>query len=148
MIRWGLGDVHGGHRMERPCTLEELLGVPLSFLCFMSSSALTVTVLTLFVGGEQREKRDGRVTNTRIRFAGRSKLFPGVLFPYVTWRGLQLFGQSDTMKLNIGESALLAQPPSFSKKKNYEFHEVLGRGTFGKVIVCMHSSPSTSSVLF
>lgn len=39
------------------------------------------------------------------------------------------------MKLSIQESSLLPQPPSFSKKKNYELHEVLGRGTFGKVIV-------------
>ena len=53
------------------------------FFVLLSSSALALTV---FVGGEQREKMDGRVTNTRIRFSGRSKLFPGVLFPYVTWR--------------------------------------------------------------
>lgn len=39
------------------------------------------------------------------------------------------------LHLSIGESALLSQPSSFSKKKNYEFHEVLGKGTFGKVIV-------------
>jgi calcium/calmodulin-dependent protein kinase I len=39
------------------------------------------------------------------------------------------------MRLNLGESSLLPQPASFSKKKNYEFHEILGRGTFGKVIV-------------
>ncbi|KAH8111157.1 kinase-like domain-containing protein [Phellopilus nigrolimitatus] len=38
------------------------------------------------------------------------------------------------MKLSIGESALLSQPSSFAKKRNYEFHEVMGRGTFGKVI--------------
>lgn len=57
------------------------------FFVLLSSSALALTV---FVGGEQREKMDGRVTNTRIRFSGRSKLFPGVLFPYVTWRSLQL----------------------------------------------------------
>ncbi|KAI5119215.1 hypothetical protein M0805_007726 [Coniferiporia weirii] len=38
------------------------------------------------------------------------------------------------MKLSIGESSLLPQPPSFAKKKNYEFHDVLGRGTFGKVM--------------
>ena len=53
------------------------------FVLLSSSSALALTV---FVGGEQREKRVGRVTNARIRFSGRSKLFPGVLFPYVTWR--------------------------------------------------------------
>ena len=39
------------------------------------------------------------------------------------------------MKLSLGESSLLPQPHSFAKKKNYELHEVLGRGTFGKVIV-------------
>lgn len=30
--------------------------------------------------------------------------------------------------------SLLPQPPSFSKKKNYEIHTVLGTGTFGKVL--------------
>lgn len=30
--------------------------------------------------------------------------------------------------------AILPQPPSFSKKKNYEIREVLGTGTFGKVM--------------
>ena len=39
------------------------------------------------------------------------------------------------MRLNLGESALLPQPPSFVRKKNYEFREVLGRGTYGKVLV-------------
>jgi len=29
---------------------------------------------------------------------------------------------------------LLPQPPSFSKKKAYQLHEILGEGTFGKVI--------------
>ncbi|KIJ28869.1 hypothetical protein M422DRAFT_37157 [Sphaerobolus stellatus SS14] len=37
------------------------------------------------------------------------------------------------MKLSLTE-ALLPQPPSFSKKKNYEVHGVLGTGTFGKVL--------------
>lgn len=32
------------------------------------------------------------------------------------------------------KDALLPQPPSFSKKKCYEVHEVLGEGTFGKVV--------------
>ncbi|KAJ7653092.1 CAMK/CAMK1 protein kinase [Mycena polygramma] len=32
------------------------------------------------------------------------------------------------------KDALLPQPPSFHKKKNYEVHEVLGNGTFGKVV--------------
>ena len=31
--------------------------------------------------------------------------------------------------------SILPQPPSFNKKKNYEIHEVLGEGTFGKVAV-------------
>ncbi|KAF5371388.1 hypothetical protein D9615_009696 [Tricholomella constricta] len=36
------------------------------------------------------------------------------------------------MKLSLGE-ALLPQPPSYSKKKSYAIHQVLGTGTFGKV---------------
>jgi calcium/calmodulin-dependent protein kinase I len=35
---------------------------------------------------------------------------------------------------NLAE-ALLPQPTSFSKKKAYEVHEVLGTGTFGEVVV-------------
>ncbi|KAF8186260.1 kinase-like domain-containing protein [Pholiota molesta] len=30
--------------------------------------------------------------------------------------------------------SLLPQPPSFVKKKSYDFHEVLGNGSFGKVV--------------
>jgi serine/threonine protein kinase len=30
--------------------------------------------------------------------------------------------------------SLLPQPPSFSKKRNYEIHAVLGTGSFGKVL--------------
>lgn len=33
------------------------------------------------------------------------------------------------------KEALLFQPPSFNKKKNYELHQVLGVGSFGKVLV-------------
>jgi hypothetical protein len=33
------------------------------------------------------------------------------------------------------KESLLPQPPSFSKKKTYEIHQVLGTGTFGKVMV-------------
>lgn len=33
------------------------------------------------------------------------------------------------------KDALLPQPPSFIKKQLYEVHEVLGTGTFGKVVV-------------
>lgn len=40
---------------------------------------------------------------------------------------------------SIKESPLLGQPASFSKKRNYEFHEVLGKGTFGKVVVRLTS---------
>ncbi|KAJ7348004.1 CAMK/CAMK1 protein kinase [Mycena albidolilacea] len=32
------------------------------------------------------------------------------------------------------KDALLPQPPSFHKKRNYEVHDVLGNGTFGKVV--------------
>ncbi|KAJ3551283.1 hypothetical protein NM688_g4792 [Phlebia brevispora] len=35
--------------------------------------------------------------------------------------------------LSLSE-ALLPQPPSFQKKKHYEIHQVLGTGTFGKVM--------------
>lgn len=35
---------------------------------------------------------------------------------------------------NLTES-LLPQPPSFSKKKHYEILDVLGTGSFGKVMV-------------
>jgi hypothetical protein len=38
------------------------------------------------------------------------------------------------MVFKLGGS-ILPQPPSFNKKKNYEIHEVLGEGTFGKVAV-------------
>ncbi|KAH9475741.1 Calcium/calmodulin-dependent protein kinase [Psilocybe cubensis] len=37
------------------------------------------------------------------------------------------------MMKNLSES-LLPQPPSFIKKKSYEMHQVLGTGTFGKVV--------------
>ena len=40
---------------------------------------------------------------------------------------------SKKMRLTIKES-ILPQPPSFSKKKNYQLHGVLGTGTFGKVL--------------
>lgn len=33
------------------------------------------------------------------------------------------------------KEALLPQPPSFAKKQSYEIHEILGSGTFGKVMV-------------
>ena len=28
-----------------------------------------------------------------------------------------------------------SQPPSFEKKKNYEYRRIVGKGTFGKVMV-------------
>ncbi|KAF9069706.1 kinase-like domain-containing protein [Rhodocollybia butyracea] len=40
------------------------------------------------------------------------------------------------------KDALLPQPPSFSKKKNYEVHEVLGEGAFGKVVKATWHVPS------
>ncbi|KAI0700400.1 kinase-like domain-containing protein [Cytidiella melzeri] len=39
--------------------------------------------------------------------------------------------------LSLKES-LLPQPPSFQKKKHYEIHQVLGTGSFGKVVVRPH----------
>ncbi|KAJ7035178.1 CAMK/CAMK1 protein kinase [Mycena alexandri] len=45
------------------------------------------------------------------------------------------------------KDALLPQPPSFHKKKNYEVHEVLGNGTFGKVVhATWHVPPEQASV--
>lgn len=40
---------------------------------------------------------------------------------------------SKKLRVTLKES-ILPQPPSFSKKKNYELHGVLGTGTFGKVL--------------
>ncbi|CAK5265048.1 unnamed protein product [Mycena citricolor] len=40
------------------------------------------------------------------------------------------------------KDAILPQPPSFYKKKHYEVHEVLGNGTFGKVVITASRSPS------
>ncbi|KAG6879190.1 hypothetical protein C0992_004493 [Termitomyces sp. T32_za158] len=45
------------------------------------------------------------------------------------------------MKLTLSE-ALLPQPPSFSKKKSYEIHQILGTGTFGKVARASWHVPS------
>ncbi|KIJ15823.1 hypothetical protein PAXINDRAFT_168826 [Paxillus involutus ATCC 200175] len=39
------------------------------------------------------------------------------------------------------KDALLPQPPSFSKKQRYELHEVLGTGTFGKVVKATWNVP-------
>lgn len=39
------------------------------------------------------------------------------------------------------KDALLPQPPSFVKKQLYEVHEVLGTGTFGKVMVSCAMPP-------
>lgn len=36
--------------------------------------------------------------------------------------------------LSVKES-IFFQPPSFNRKRNYELHQVLGVGTFGKVVV-------------
>lgn len=36
----------------------------------------------------------------------------------------------------------LAQPPSYVKKKNYDLHQQLGAGTFGKVIRATWTKPS------
>ncbi|KAJ3992005.1 CAMK/CAMK1 protein kinase [Lentinula boryana] len=45
------------------------------------------------------------------------------------------------MHLSI-KDAILPQPPSFVKKKNYEVHQVLGEGTFGKVVRATWHVPS------
>lgn len=37
--------------------------------------------------------------------------------------------------------AILPQPPSFKKKRNYTLHEQLGAGTFGKVIRATWTKP-------
>lgn len=47
---------------------------------------------------------------------------------------------------NLSE-ALLPQPRSFSKKKNYVLYEILGTGAFGKVMVSI-SSDFLSIMLF
>jgi calcium/calmodulin-dependent protein kinase I len=39
---------------------------------------------------------------------------------------------------------LLPQPPSFPRKKAYEFHEILGEGSFGKVIRATWTPPPIS----
>lgn len=44
------------------------------------------------------------------------------------------------MPLNLKEQ-FLPQPPSFQKKKAYEIHDVLGTGTFGKVMVRLFLPP-------
>ncbi|TDL22436.1 Pkinase-domain-containing protein [Rickenella mellea] len=48
------------------------------------------------------------------------------------------------MKLSLKE-ALLPQPPSFAKKKCYELHDVLGTGTFGKVIRATWNVPTAQA---
>ncbi|KAJ7171144.1 CAMK/CAMK1 protein kinase [Mycena filopes] len=45
------------------------------------------------------------------------------------------------------KDAILPQPPSFHKKKNYEVHDVLGNGTFGKVVhATWHVPPEQAGV--
>jgi calcium/calmodulin-dependent protein kinase I len=44
------------------------------------------------------------------------------------------------MKNMTWKEALLPQPPSFGKKRNYEIKDVLGEGAFGKVVVCFSSN--------
>jgi calcium/calmodulin-dependent protein kinase I len=38
--------------------------------------------------------------------------------------------------LSLVSQKVLSQPSSANKKKQYEMHNVLGTGTFGKVVVC------------
>ncbi|KAI0090048.1 kinase-like domain-containing protein [Irpex rosettiformis] len=45
------------------------------------------------------------------------------------------------------KESLLPQPPSFQKKKNYEIHQVLGTGSFGKVVhATWHVPPGQEAV--
>lgn len=46
------------------------------------------------------------------------------------------------MKNMTWKEALLPQPPSFNKKRNYEMKEVLGEGAFGKVVVSIRQAPT------
>lgn len=45
------------------------------------------------------------------------------------------------MKNMTWKEALLPQPPSFNKKRNYEMKELLGEGAFGKVVVSVPQAP-------
>ena len=45
------------------------------------------------------------------------------------------------MKNMTWKEALLPQPPSFNKKRNYEMKELLGEGAFGKVVVSVLQAP-------
>ncbi|KAJ6551840.1 kinase-like domain-containing protein [Mycena capillaripes] len=45
------------------------------------------------------------------------------------------------------KDAILPQPPSFHKKKNYEVHDVLGNGTFGKVVHATWNVPLEQAAL-
>jgi hypothetical protein len=48
---------------------------------------------------------------------------------------------STMRNLSLKES-ILHQPPSFSKKKMYEIHDVLGEGSYGQVMVKSHINPN------
>ncbi|KAE9395341.1 Pkinase-domain-containing protein [Gymnopus androsaceus JB14] len=50
------------------------------------------------------------------------------------------------MHLSI-KDAILPQPPSFVKKKNYEVHQVLGEGTFGKVVKATWHVPPEQAII-
>ena len=50
------------------------------------------------------------------------------------------------MGLKDLKESLLPQPPSFSKKKSYVLHQVLGTGTFGKVIHATWTPPKGSQL--
>jgi len=43
---------------------------------------------------------------------------------------------SCTEMFSLVSQKVMPQPPSANKKKNYEIEEVLGTGSFGKVMVC------------
>ena len=51
---------------------------------------------------------------------------------------------SDTAMLSLVSQKVLSQPSTANKKKQYEMHNVLGTGSFGKVMVrsCTPKHPS------
>ena len=59
-------------------------------------------------------------------------------------RGIPAFPPSTMPRIAHLTESILPQPHSFSKKKHYEIMEVLGTGSFGKVMVCRGTRWSAS----